>query len=73
FDLKNKGKTLLVSTHTLSFTREVASNIGIINHGELKFTGSIEELSQISGEKDIEDIYLKLSEDIPSSPGSEKS
>lgn len=62
-ELKESGKTLLVSTHTLSFAREVASNIGIINRGELKFTGDIEELSRISGEKDIEDIYLKLSED----------
>ncbi|UCF70191.1 MAG: ABC transporter ATP-binding protein [candidate division WOR-3 bacterium] len=59
--LKEEGKTLFVSTHTLSFAREVATKIGIISQGELKFIGDINELSRISGKKDIEDIYLKLS------------
>jgi ABC-2 type transport system ATP-binding protein len=66
--LKERGKTLFISTHTLSFAREIATKIGIINRGELKFIGNIEELSRISGKKDIEDIYLKLSEDnVPTS------
>ncbi len=60
--LMNNGKTLLISTHTLSFAQEIATRIGIINYGELKFIGTIEELSQIAGERDIEEIYLKLSE-----------
>lgn len=63
FDLKNKGKTLFICTHTLSFAKEIASRIGIINAGELKFIGSLEELSRISGVKDIEEIYLKLTEE----------
>jgi ABC-2 type transport system ATP-binding protein len=61
--LKEQGKTLFISTHTLSFAQDVASKIGIINTGELKFIGNIDELSRISGEKDIEEIYLKLSEE----------
>ncbi len=60
--LMKENKTLLVSTHTLSFAQEIASRIGIINRGELRFTGTFEELSRISGEKAIEEIYLKLSE-----------
>lgn len=67
--LKEEGKTLFVSTHTLSFAREVATKIGIINQGELKFIGNIEELSRISGKKDIEDIYLKLSGEDTASGG----
>ena len=61
--LKEQGKTLFISTHTLSLAREVATRIGIINRGELKFIGDINELSRISGKKDIEEIYLKLSDD----------
>jgi ABC-2 type transport system ATP-binding protein len=63
FELKRTDRTLLISTHTLSFAREIATRIGIINNGELKFVGTLEELSRISGKKDIEDIYLKLSEE----------
>lgn len=63
FELKEKEKTLFICTHTLSFAKEIASRIGIINTGELKFTGNLDELSKISGTKDIEKIYLKLSEE----------
>jgi ABC-2 type transport system ATP-binding protein len=61
--LRDNGKSFLVSTHTLEFAREIATRIGIINLGELKFIGDLKELSRISGKRDIEDIYLKLSEE----------
>lgn len=64
-ELKAQGKTLFICTHTLSFAKEIASKIGIINKGELKFIGALSELSEISGKKDIEEIYLKLSEESP--------
>jgi ABC-2 type transport system ATP-binding protein len=62
-ELKNRGKTLFICTHTLSFAKDIASKIGIINVGELKFIGDLDELSKISGKHDIEEIYLKLSEE----------
>ena len=62
FELRDEGKTLLICTHTLSFAREIASRIGIISHGELKFMGTFEELAAISGASDIENMYLRLSE-----------
>ena len=61
--LKDQGKTLFISTHTLSIATEIATKIGIISNGDLKFSGNIEELAMISGKKDIEEIYLKLSEE----------
>lgn len=64
--LAEQKKTLLVSTHTLSFAQEIATRIGIINQGELKFIGNLDELARISGAKDIEEIYLKLSEEADS-------
>ncbi|MCX7994879.1 MAG: ABC transporter ATP-binding protein [candidate division WOR-3 bacterium] len=62
-ELAQKGKTLLVSTHTLSFARQIAQRLGIINKGELKFVGTPEELARIAGREDIEEIYLKLTEE----------
>jgi ABC-2 type transport system ATP-binding protein len=61
--LREQEKTLFISTHTLSFAKDIASKIGIINTGELKFIGNLDELAKISGKKDIEDIYLQLSVD----------
>lgn len=62
-ELADQGKTLLVSTHTLSFAQQIAHRIGVINKGELKFVGTPEELAQITGRKDIEEIYLKITEE----------
>ena len=62
-ELKAQDKTLFVCTHTLSFAKEIASRIGIIAGGELKFIGNLQQLSEISGKKDIEEIYLRLSEE----------
>lgn len=61
-ELSNEGKILLVSTHTLSFAQQIATRLGIINKGELKFVGTVEELASIAGKEDIEEIYLKLTE-----------
>lgn len=66
--LRTQGKTLFICTHTLSFAKEIASKIGIINEGELRFIGTLRELSEISGKKDIEEIYLKLSQEAPVEP-----
>ncbi len=62
-ELANQGKTLLVSTHTLSFAQQIAHRIGIINKGELKFVGTPEQLAQSTGRKDIEETYLKITEE----------
>jgi ABC-2 type transport system ATP-binding protein len=62
-ELRNQGKTLFICTHTLSFAQDIASKIGIINVGEMKFIGNLNELAKISGKRDIEEIYLKLSEE----------
>lgn len=66
--LRTQGKTLFICTHTLSFAKEIASKIGIIHKGELSFIGTLSELSEISGKKDIEEIYLKLSQKDPVEP-----
>ena len=63
-DLKHKKKTLLISTHTLSFAQDIADRIGIISHGSLKFIGNLKELAAASGKEDIEAIYLKLTEEM---------
>lgn len=63
-ELADNGRTLLISTHTLSFAQQIGHRLGIINKGELKFVGTSEELAGITGRKDIEEIYLKLTEEM---------
>jgi ABC-type multidrug transport system ATPase subunit len=46
--VKEEGKTVFVSSHLLAEIERMATHVGIINHGELVFQGSIEELSGLS-------------------------
>jgi ABC-2 type transport system ATP-binding protein len=43
-ELKNMGKTILISSHILSELQELCNKIGIIEKGVLLFSGSIEEV-----------------------------
>jgi len=46
--VKEQGKTVFVSSHLLGEIERMATHVGIINHGELVFQGSIEELGALS-------------------------
>ncbi len=57
-----EGRTVFLSTHTLSVAEEIATRIGIVNRGKLVALGTLEELRQMSetdGES-LEDLFLKL-------------
>lgn len=43
---KDYGMTVIISSHLLSEIEQMATTIGIINHGKLLFEGSIEELEE---------------------------
>ncbi|MBU5592979.1 ABC transporter ATP-binding protein [Clostridium sp. MSJ-4] len=59
--------TVLVSSHLLSEIELMADDIGILNHGELLFQGTLEELKQNSAAKgyptdNLEDTFLAIVE-----------
>ena len=43
--LASSGKTILVSSHILSELEDLCDSIGIMNHGSMELSGSIEEVS----------------------------
>ena len=50
--------TVIVSSHLLNEVEQMADTVGIINHGELIFQGSMQEL-EAKGDG-LEDVFLKL-------------
>ncbi|MEK6646675.1 MAG: ABC transporter ATP-binding protein [Candidatus Firestonebacteria bacterium] len=61
-NLAKSGITLFVSTHSLELVEKLCNRIGIIQNGKLIALGTMEELRMLSKttEKDLEDIFLKL-------------
>jgi ABC-type multidrug transport system ATPase subunit len=49
----NHGKTVFLSSHLLAEVERMATHVGIINYGELRFQGEIKDLRDISRPKII--------------------
>ena len=62
--LANEGKTVLLTTHTLSVAEAVCDRIAIINRGRIVAEGTTAELKKDSA---LEDVFLELTYDDVSS------
>ncbi len=59
--LRDRGTTILMSTHVLEIAERMCDRIGIINDGKLIAEGTMAELRlQAKGEQSLEDIFLDL-------------
>ncbi|NNM23833.1 MAG: ABC transporter ATP-binding protein [Flavobacteriaceae bacterium] len=57
---KEKGKTILITSHIMSFVEEVASDIVFLLEGKIYFQGSISQLKEKTGEPDFEHAIANL-------------
>ncbi len=57
-------KTVLFSTHVLDVAEKICDRIGIIDHGVLRFSGTMEELREKENlhQGDLEDLFLNLTQ-----------
>lgn len=51
---RQNGKTVLITTHIMSFVEEIADEIVFLLDGKIYFKGSVQELQQKTGQKDFE-------------------
>ncbi len=64
---REKGITILMSTHDLDEAAKLCHNIGIIRKGELCRQGTVKELAFINGEKcSLEEAVLKIFKGVQS-------
>ena len=57
---KAKGKTILITTHIMSFVNEVADEIVFLLDGKIYFKGSIEELKKQTNNDNLEQAIANL-------------
>ena len=59
--LRERGVTILMSTHVLEIAEQMCDRIGIINEGKLIAEGTMDELRvQAKGQSSLEEIFLTL-------------
>ena len=56
------GQTIFMSTHLLSIAEEIADRVGIVDEGQLRFLGTIDELREqlATHERSLERLYLSF-------------
>ena len=57
---KEQGKTILITTHIMSFVEEVADEIVFLLDGKIYFKGSSAQLKEETGQDDLEHSIAKL-------------
>lgn len=56
-----RGVTIFVSTHLLDMAEKLCDRVGIIHHGQLVATGTLDQLrADASASGSLEDVFLKI-------------
>ena len=58
--LKNQGKTIIFSSHSMSEVEKLCDKVGIIHKGEVIEISTIKELREKYEDMELEDIFVKL-------------
>ncbi len=58
--LKDKNKTIILTTHYIEEAESLSDRVGIIDYGELIALGSPQELMEKHQSKDLEEVFLKI-------------
>ncbi|MGB7845170.1 MAG: ATP-binding cassette domain-containing protein [Candidatus Acidiferrum sp.] len=59
-ECRQRGKTVIFSTHVMSEVEKLCDVIGIIQSGKLLAEGSLSELREQHKENDLEEIFVKI-------------
>ena len=56
-DLKNQGKTVILSTHIFSLVEKLCDRVGIIIDGKMMVD---DKLSNLVGDSNLEDVFFRI-------------
>ncbi len=59
---RREGKTIVLSSHTMTEVEKLCDRIGIIHRGRLVDVGSIDELKKRHQGESLEEVFVKLTE-----------
>jgi len=63
-EMKEQGKTIIISTHIMSLAEKLCDRVGIIFDGKMQLEGTLDTVKQASPNNDLEDVFFTLYEKI---------
>jgi sodium transport system ATP-binding protein len=64
-ECRDRGKTVIFSTHVMSEMEKLCDTIGIIHHGRLMAEGTLAQLRERYACADLEDVFVRVVEETP--------
>ena len=59
-NLSANGRTVLLSTHIIEMAEALCDKIGIIDQGNMKAMGTVQEIQNSTGVNNLEDAFIRL-------------
>ena len=59
-ELKQRGKTIIISTHMMHVAEKLCDRIAVIMDGEIKAIGTLDEIYKLTGKDNLDDAFFKL-------------
>jgi len=59
-DCRDRGKTVVYSTHIMTEVTKLCDEVGIIHAGQLRASGTLAELRARHGQDDLEEIFVRV-------------
>ncbi len=69
FQLRNEGKTIIVSTHIMNLAAKLCDRIGIIIDGKLRMVGTLDEILKSTNTTDLEDAFFIIFKQVKEEEG----
>lgn len=63
-ELKEQGKTIIISTHIMSLVDKICDRVGIIIDGKMIVCDTIENVKKLSPNNDLEEVFFNLYKEI---------
>ncbi|ERJ12326.1 ABC transporter ATP-binding protein [Haloplasma contractile] len=68
-ELRNEGKTIIISTHIMSVASKLCDRIGILIDGKIRTIGSLDEILKEQEAIDLEDAFFKIYKRVKADEG----
>lgn len=68
-ELRDEGKTVIVSTHIMSLAAKLCDRIGIIIDGKIRITGTLDEILEKTNANELEDAFFNIFKEIKENTG----
>lgn len=59
-DLKQQGKTIIISTHMMHVAEKLCDRFAIVMEGQIKAMGTLEEICKLTETDNLDDAFFKL-------------